>query len=119
MSDDARQADFQRLSKEIEAGRSQHVAMTLAEPSFWASNNPIAISSVVFGFGIFVILIAAFLIRSGKGAESVLRVLGTILIIFAALFLVVAGYSDKQIAPVMGLLGTIAGYLLGRETRDS
>ena len=33
-----------------------------------------------------------------------------------AIFLVVAGYSDQQIAPVIGLLGTIAGYLLGKES---
>jgi hypothetical protein len=44
----------------------------------------------------------------------VLRVLGTILILVFALFLVLAGCDDKQIAPVLGLLGTVAGYLLGR-----
>jgi len=37
-----------------------------------------------------------------------------VLIITGALFLVVAGYTDKQMAPVMGLLGTLAGYLLGK-----
>jgi len=28
--------------------------------------------------------------------------------------LITAGYSNDQIAPAVGLLGTIAGYLLGR-----
>jgi biopolymer transport protein ExbB/TolQ len=35
-----------------------------------------------------------------------------------AVFLVVAGYTDTQIAPVMGLLGTVAGYLLGKEPKE-
>jgi hypothetical protein len=30
----------------------------------------------------------------------------------------VAGYSDQQIAPAMGLLGTIVGYLLGKDVRE-
>jgi hypothetical protein len=34
-------------------------------------------------------------------------------VIFAALFLIVAGYSERQTAPVFGLLGTIIGYLFG------
>ncbi len=36
------------------------------------------------------------------------------LIIISTLFLITAGYSNNQIAPAVGLLGTIAGYLLGR-----
>jgi uncharacterized membrane protein len=59
------------------------------------------------------------LIRSGIKTEAVLRIFGTILIIMLAVFLVVAGYTDTQIAPVMGLLGTIAGYLLGKETKET
>lgn len=34
-------------------------------------------------------------------------------VIFSALFLIVAGYSERQTAPVFGLLGTIVGYLFG------
>lgn len=74
------------------------------------------ISSVVLVFGVFVLLLATYLIRIGKNSEPVLRIFGTILIIVISVFLVVAGYTSNQIAPVMGLLGTIAGYLLGKET---
>jgi hypothetical protein len=35
-------------------------------------------------------------------------------VIFAALYLIVAGYSDDQTAPVFSLLGAIVGYLFGR-----
>jgi hypothetical protein len=37
-------------------------------------------------------------------------------VIFSALFLIVAGYSERQTAPVFGLLGTIIGYLFGVAT---
>jgi len=86
--------------------------------SWWSTSNAMTMSSSILGFGVFVILIAAFLIRSGKSAESILRVFGTILIIVTSLFLVVAGYGNEQITPVIGLLGTIAGYLLGKESKD-
>jgi hypothetical protein len=38
------------------------------------------------------------------------------LIISSSIFLIVAGYTSQQIAPAMGLLGTLAGYLLGKES---
>jgi hypothetical protein len=34
------------------------------------------------------------------------------LIVLSEVMLVIAGFSDAQIAPVIGLLGTISGYLL-------
>lgn len=45
--------------------------------------------------------------------QSLLRVLGIILIIPLAVILVVAGYSEDQIASVIGLMGVAVGYLLG------
>lgn len=88
-------------------------------PTWWSVTNAMTISSVVLLFGLLVILLATYLIRSGINTEAVLRIFGTILIIMVAVFLVVAGYTDTQIAPVMGLLGTIVGYLLGKETKET
>ena len=87
--------------------------------SWWSATNAMTMSSIVLLFGLLVILLATYLIRSGKNTEAVLRIFGTILIVVMAVFFVVAGYTDTQIAPVMGLLGTIAGYLLGKETKDT
>jgi hypothetical protein len=47
-------------------------------------------------------------------AEEMLRVFGVTLILFGALFLITAGFNAEQISPSMGLLGTVAGYLLGK-----
>lgn len=46
--------------------------------------------------------------------EESLRVFGVTLIITGTLFLITAGFSSQQIAPAMGLFGTMAGYLLGK-----
>lgn len=84
--------------------------------TWWSVTNAMTISAVVLLFGLIVLLLATYLIRIGKSSESVLRIFGTVLIIVIAVFLVVAGYTSDQIAPVMGLLGTVAGYLLGKDS---
>lgn len=47
-------------------------------------------------------------------AEESLRSFAIILILMGTLFVIAAGFDSIQIAPAMGLFGTIAGYLLGR-----
>ncbi|HUW44928.1 MAG TPA: hypothetical protein VMW50_03940 [Dehalococcoidia bacterium] len=113
------------LDSHIQAARAQVQASealvaqqqpTQTDETWWSATNAMTISVAVLVFGIFVLLLAAYLIRIGKSSESVLRIFGTVLIVVVSVFLVVAGYTSTQIAPVMGLLGTIAGYLLGKET---
>jgi hypothetical protein len=95
-------------------------ATTQSVPEWWTNQNAMTISTVVLTFGLLVIMICAWLMRSGRqSSEAILRVFGTVLIITGSLFLVVAGYTDKQMAPVMGLLGTLAGYLLGKSPGGS
>lgn len=117
MADISTTTSLDALDRQI-ATATQELATTTANSSWWSPGDAMTISATVLIFGAFTILVAAFLVKSGKTAESILRMFGTILIVIAALFLVVAGYSDQQIAPVMGLLGTIAGYLLGKDTRE-
>jgi hypothetical protein len=83
-------------------------------PAGW---TPELVGKLSLGIGVFAILsfaLVTFLIWRQRSAEQILRTFGILVIIFAAVFLVIAGYSDTQITPVIGLLGTIAGYLLGR-----
>lgn len=87
-----------------------------AAVSWWTTHNAMTMSVIVLLFGLVVLGLAAWLIRQGHSATSVLRIFGTVLVIVMVTFLVVAGYDDKQIAAPLGLLGTIVGYLLGRET---
>lgn len=62
-----------------------------------------------------VILIALVAISWRTGlTPHFSRTFTIVVVVFAALFLIAAGYSDKQAAPVYALLGSIVGYLFGR-----
>lgn len=113
----------EQLKAEIDALKSETKALSVVDvqPNYQsdamtqsAYDSSFLLSCIVMGFGVFVLMCITYLIRSDRQIETLLRPFGTILIIIAAVFLIVAGYSENQIAPVIGLLGTIAGYVLGR-----
>ena len=111
--------DQQLLNDAAHALSTQDARATPAAAAvegWWSTTNAMTMCSIILLFGVVVLVLCAWLLRSGKLASEVLRVFGTILVITMATFLVVAGYNDQQIAAPLGLLGTIAGYLLGRET---
>lgn len=67
-----------------------------------------------FLLGVMVIILTAYLIRHDKEPVDVLKALGIPLIVISAVLMVLTGFGSQEISPVIGLLGTIAGYLLGR-----
>jgi hypothetical protein len=79
--------------------------------------TPELVKTMGFGFLVFatiVLVLMTWSMRRVRSHVAVLRAFGLLLIITAAVFLIVVGYGERQISPVLGLLGTIAGYLLGR-----
>ncbi|MGY2133644.1 hypothetical protein ACW9KT_15550 [Hymenobacter sp. HD11105] len=83
------------------------------------SHIEISLSEQVLYFGFFLIIIEALLIKIRNIEDShALRLITVTLIITSILFLTTAGYGDRQLAPATGLLGTIAGYLLGRNSNQ-
>jgi hypothetical protein len=86
----------------------------------WSKDIVLYLSFSILIFGLLVLAVMAWLVIKGREGDQILRVCALPLIIVAAIFLVVTGYTSEQIAPVMGLLGAIAGYLLGsKRTGDS
>jgi hypothetical protein len=81
---------------------------------WWTADNAMTISSTVLFFGLCVMFMSARALMRGIPAASVLRLFGMLTIIVMSVFLIVAGYNTEQVAPVVGLLGTLAGYLVGR-----
>ena len=68
---------------------------------------------VVCAFGLAVILIMTTATRGGS-KDQLLRSLIIVVIVVSSLVLIVAGFTNEQIAPAFGLFGTIVGYMLGR-----
>ena len=67
-------------------------------------------------FGIIVLFLMSWLIHRGGSVDEITRSFGIVLVLFSSAFLVAAGADSKDIAPVIGLLGTVAGFLMGRKT---
>ena len=113
----ASDSEIRAQEQEVENAK-QHKAIeeSYATMPIWSAHNAMTVISVVLIYSLIVLALATYLIRLGKSSESVLRIFGTILIISSSIFLIVAGYTNQQIAPAMGLLGTLAGYLLGKES---
>ncbi|MES2206664.1 MAG: hypothetical protein V4525_07700 [Pseudomonadota bacterium] len=78
----------------------------------------LAISVLSFTFG--ALLLGTLLLwRSKAPASQVLRIFGVISIIGISALLLVAGYSNDQLTPIVGLFGAIAGYLLGKDSQST
>lgn len=93
-------------------------AMAFPAGGFLTQRETWAAAAVLL-FGFAMAMVATHLIRAKTlPASEAIRLVALILIVTGTLFLVTAGYSAEQIAPALGLLGTVAGYLLGRSERD-
>ena len=80
----------------------------LTQKEFW-----LAIILIFFFLGI--ILLEYHIIKHRNlENNNIIKILVSTIIIFAALFSIVAGFTDRQSAPAFTLLGTIGGYLFGR-----
>src|SRR6266853_1857604 len=110
--------DLNKINAAIEK-QQEHIATISKSPApqvtWWTTTSAMTMSAAVLVFGLLTLCLAAYVIRKGHAWESVLKIFGMVLIIVLTVFLIVAGYDDKQIAGAIGLLGTIAGYLLGKD----
>jgi uncharacterized membrane protein len=71
-------------------------------------------------FGVIVIGMLVWTAASGKmPVEWGFRLIGLALVLTAGLFLIVAGFTQEQMAGMMGLLGSAAGYILGKDVKGS
>ncbi|MCJ8167313.1 hypothetical protein MKJ04_20905 [Pontibacter sp. E15-1] len=79
------------------------------------SINEMQLSYAVLFFGLLVLGLEFIIIRQNNiPAQDTIKFIVITMVIVSTLFLITSGYSDSQIAPAIGLLGTITGYLLGK-----
>lgn len=79
---------------------------------WWSTKNAMTMSASVLLFGAFVLVVLLRHIKNNDIMENEAKLFMISLIVWSTLFLVVSGYGDTQIAPVMGLFGTVIGYIL-------
>lgn len=77
----------------------------------------LSLSVLIFTFSALV-LGSILLWRHRAQGNHILRVFGVITIIGMSALLLVVGYSDAQLTPIVGLFGAIAGYLLGKDSNQ-
>ena len=75
----------------------------------------LSIGVLVFGAVAMGLQILVMLRQNKYWDMLAIKIVGLTLVITAGLFLIVAGYSQEQVAPMMGILGTVVGYLLGKD----
>ncbi len=96
--------------------KQQPTMMPVTAPSQGRSMTEIYLSWGILLFGLVVLSLEVFVLlkqKQGWGVNST-RIVGLTLVVVSGVFLITAGYSESQIAPMIGLLGTIVGYLLGK-----
>jgi hypothetical protein len=93
-------------------------ATALFPPTSFLTQRETWAALAVLVFGLLLGFVSLLVMRHRTlPVEEVIRLSAMILIVTGTLFLVTAGYSAEQIAPALGLLGTVAGYMLGRADR--
>lgn len=106
----------QALIDRYEAGTSTVTTTIPAShqrEAWWSTDSAMTMCALILVFGILVIAISSVLALKRLEQDVILKVVTIPMTVMSAIFLVVAGYSDSQVAPAMGLLGTIVGYVLG------
>ena len=92
-------------------------ARELAEVGSVRFDSEYVLTFVIIGFAIIAFATLLFMTRRTRNTELVLRTYTVTVIIFGTLLVVSSAYTTEQIAPVVGLFGTLAGYILGRSER--
>lgn len=91
----------------------------MAEEGFLSSKEfyVTVLIAVIFLLSLIMQFVLMRRVRNLK-ADDTLRPFSVILIIMGTLLAITAGFSAAQIAPALGIFGTIAGYLLGRSGKN-
>jgi hypothetical protein len=92
----------------------------LAQPSWWlftpVSREETMLALATLVFTVVALGFASIFLRHRTDCSSadIIRLFGLILIVGSTLFLMSAGFDSKMVTGAIGLLGVIAGYILGK-----
>jgi len=95
----------------------KHAASTVTPNQLWSQALVIKLAIAIIGLSTVIFLLVAVLMwRNNSEPQHILRIFGILTIITFSALLMVVGYSNEQLTPIIGLFGAVAGYLLGRDS---
>lgn len=113
MNEDDLAAALERNQAALDAVTTTAVA---APQQPWDRDLVMDLSYAVLGFTLLALLLCtALLWKKAASAADVLRTFGIVSIVGLSALLLITGFSNDQLTPIVGLFGAIAGYLLGRD----
>lgn len=121
---DLTQADRVEAAKKAVADADANLAAVSAGGAgesaqvVWTSGMVTTLTLAILVFTLVVLGLMTVLLKQNKENNHVglLKSFGIIVIISMSSILLVVGYSNEQLTPIVGLFGAIAGYLLGKES---
>ena len=110
---------FERLNKvQEQVSSSAPSADHLAAQQPWSPELVIYLStSILLMTALALILGSVLLWKRSYAGQDILRLYGVVIIVGLSALLLVAGFDNDQLTPIVGLFGAIAGYLLGKESK--
>lgn len=98
-------------------GQSNIEAIASSPITSWPPEFYLVLVFCLLGFSVLAMQFVLFLRSSERiSANDIMRAFSTTLILISVVALVGVGYSEKQVQPALGVIGTLLGYLMGRGT---
>lgn len=105
---------FKRLS-EAQATVDQSLSVAGHQP--WSPELVTYLATAILIVVVITLALGTFLMwKKSTNGQDVLRLYGVVIIVGLSALLLVVGFSNDQLTPIVGLFGAIAGYLLGKES---
>lgn len=83
----------------------------------WSPSLVIYLATSILIVTALALVLGTFLMwKKSTNGQDVLRLYGVVIIVGLSALLLVVGFSNDQLTPIVGLFGAIAGYLLGKES---
>jgi hypothetical protein len=114
---DEAMANLDRVQSAVSTGTPQH-GLAGAQP--WSPELVTYLATaILLMIALALVLGSVLMWKRSNTAQDILRLYGVVIIVGLSSLLLVTGFSNEQLTPIVGLFGAIAGYLLGKDSRSS
>jgi hypothetical protein len=106
--------------EELAKAQSALDATAIGHAQPWSPELVIYLSTAILLMTALALILGSVLMwKRANSSQDILRLFGVVIIVGLSALLLVTGFSNDQLTPIVGLFGAIAGYLLGKDTRQA